>query len=257
MISRIKTLLPSGLEPLALRVWYWCRPALRIVFLGRRRYCSVCESRSRFFLSHGPPSRRVTNVLCPICLSHKRHRFAWIYLNSRTNLGDGTRKKLLHIAPEVEFTRLFKKVPKLDYVSADLGSPHAMVEADITAMHWPDDSFDMVYCSHVLEHVPDDRQAMREMLRVLKPGGVALIQVPVGPQATLEDPTITDPRERERVFWQSDHVRLYGLDIADRLRAAGFEVDVVFARQLLAPDACERMGIDTNEAMFHARKPPR
>jgi SAM-dependent methyltransferase len=130
-----------------------------------------------------------------------------------------------------------------------------MVKMDITDIDWPDSSFDIVYCSHVLEHVPEDRKAMSEMFRVVKPGGWALIQVPVWKDDTIEDPSITDPGERERLFGQSDHVRLYGLDIKNRLAAAGFDVEVVFAHQLIEPQNCESMGINPNEPIFHCRKP--
>jgi SAM-dependent methyltransferase len=130
-----------------------------------------------------------------------------------------------------------------------------MVKLDITDIDLPDSSFDIIYCSHVLEHVADDRKAMSELVRVLKPGGWALIQVPVSKDGTIEDPSITDPDERERLFYQGDHVRLYGLDIADRLAAAGFDVQVVFGHQLIEPHRCERMGINPNEPIFHCRKP--
>ena len=255
MVSQIKALLPTALEPLAIRMWYLCRPIIRLIFFSRSKYCCVCDSWSRFFLSHGPLSRRRKDVVCPICLSHRRHRLAWIYLNSCTNITDGSPKKLLHFAPETEFSKRFKKIPGIDYLSADLVSPHAMVKMDITDIDWPDSSFDIVYCSHVLEHVPEDRKAMSEMFRVVKPGGWALIQVPVWKDDTIEDPSITDPGERERLFGQSDHVRLYGLDIKNRLAAAGFDVEVVFAHQLIEPQNCERMGINPNEPIFHCRKP--
>jgi SAM-dependent methyltransferase len=146
-------------------------------------------------------------------------------------------------------------IPGVDYLSADLISPHAMVKMDITDIDLPDSSFDIVYCSHILEHVTDDLKAMSEMVRVLKPGGLALIQVPISENGTFEDPSITDPGERERLFWQSVHVRLYGLDIKDRLAVAGFDVEVVFGHQLIEPQSRESMGIDSNEVIFHCRKP--
>jgi SAM-dependent methyltransferase len=250
-LSQIRKSLPAASEPIAIRMWYLCRPIIRLIFFGRNRYCCVCDSWGRLFLSHGLRK----DIVCPICLAHDRHRLAWIYLNSCTNLTDGSPKKLLHFAPETAFTQRFKKIPEVDYVSADPVSPHAMVKLDITDIHLPDSSFDIIYCSHVLEHVPEDRQAMSEMFRVLKPGGWALIQVPVSKNATLEDPSITDPVERERLFWQSDHVRLYGLDIKDRLAAAGFDVAVVLGHQFIEPQDCTRMGIDPNDPMFHCRKP--
>lgn len=162
MLSQLKATLPAALEPLLIRVWYFFRPMLRIVFFGRSRYCPVCNSRSRFFLSHGPAIRRRQDIVCPICLSHDRHRLAWVFVNSSTDLNDGSPKKLLHFAPETEFERKFRSIPGVQYLSADLGSPHAMEESDITNIDWSEASFDIIYCSHVLEHVPEDRSAMRE-----------------------------------------------------------------------------------------------
>jgi len=153
------------------------------------------------------------------------------------------------------FSVHLKKIPGLDYVSADLASPHAMCKIDITSMDLPDNSFDIVLCSHVLEHVPEDRKAMQEIFRILKPGGWGLIQVPISGETTLEDPTITDPRERERLYWQDDHVRLYGMDLKDRLIQAGFVVEVTFGWELVDPQKCELMGVNAGEPLFHVRKP--
>ena len=153
---------------------------------------------------------------------------------------------------------VLQRLPGVDYLSADLDSPHAMLRLDITDMGVADESFDLIYCSHVLEHVRDDRAAMREMFRVLQPGGRVLIMVPITSGATLEDPAVTDPAERERLYLQSDHVRLYGLDdLRERLAAQGFEVQVTFARELVERAACEQMGLHPDEPIFDARKPPR
>jgi len=255
VITQIKALLPATLEPMIIRVWYFFRPMLRFIFSGRNRYCPVCKSWSRFFFAHGPATRKRKNVVCPICLSHDRHRLAWIFLNSSTDLNDGSPKKLLHLAPETEFERKFRRISGVQYFSADLASPHAMEKMDITNIHWPEASFDIIYCSHVLEHVPEDRRAMSEMLRVLRSGGWALIQVPTSKKGTIEDPSVTDPAERERLFGQSDHVRLYGLDIKDRLAAAGFDPEVIFAHQVVEPQDCERMCIHANQPLFYCKKP--
>jgi SAM-dependent methyltransferase len=199
-------------------------------------------------------------MVCPICLSHARHRFAWIYLNSYTNLKDGSPKRLLHFAPETEFAKQFKEMPSIDYLSADLESPHAIERIDITQINHPDTSFDIVYCSHVLEHVAEDRKAMSEIFRILKPGGWALIQVPISNQSTFEDLSITDPRERARLFGQQDHVRVYGMDIKERLTATGFNVEVVFAQKLIdtktmSPEKFETLGLYPKEPIFHCTKP--
>jgi SAM-dependent methyltransferase len=176
-------------------------------------------------------------------------------LNLTTNLTDGLSKKLLHFAPETEFADKFKRMKGVDYLSADLGSPHAMVQMDITDIDFPDSSLDIIICSHILEHVHDDCRAIREMFRVLIPGGWAMIQVPIGDGPTKEDPSIIDPAERERLFWKSDHVRLYGLDIEKRLVEGGFDVKVVFGHELVKPQDFEKMGIFPDDPIFHCIKP--
>jgi hypothetical protein len=250
MVSRIKALLPAAVEPLAIGAWYLFRPIVRVAFFGRARYCPVCESRCRRFLTHGPPSRRVQDAVCPICLSHPRLRLAWLFLSTRTDLLDGRPKRILHVAPEPALTQLLRAARNLEIVSADLDSPHAAVTLDLTRIEMADASFDVILCSHVLEHVHDDRRAMRELFRILRPGGWAMIQVPISSKPTFEDPSITEPAERERVFWQADHVRLYGLDIADRLLEAGFEVETVFGEQLVASDQLVRTGIYPRDLVF-------
>ena len=254
MVSRIKAWLPSAAEPFVFWTWYCFRPVVRILFFGRARYCPVCRSHCRKFLAHGPPSRRVRDVVCPVCLSHPRHRLAWIFLTTRTNLLDGLAKTVLHVAPEPAFAAVLQSARGIEMVSADLDSPHAMVELDITRIDRPAASFDVILCSHVLEHVPEDRQAMRELFRVLKPGGWAMIQVPISSKPTFEDPSITNPAERERLFWKTDHVRLYGLDISDRLRAAGFEVETVFGYELGERGGLAQAGIYPQDLVFHCRK---
>lgn len=186
------------------------------------RECPCCQTGLRVFEPHGLVPRE--EAICPNCRSLERHRLIWLYLNRNTDLFDSRSKKLLHIAPELQLSRLFKAHSQIDYLSADLSSPRAMVKMDITDIQYPADTFDVVYCSHVLEHVPDDRKAMREFYRVLKPGGWAILLVPITVKETFEDPSVTSPEERERLFGQHDHVRRYGRDYVDRLREAGFTV---------------------------------
>jgi SAM-dependent methyltransferase len=163
----------------------------------------------------------------------------WLYLTQKTNLFDGKQKKMLHVAPEPELSRLIQKAAYIDYLSADLFAPDIMVKVmvkmDITDIQYPDNTFDVIYCSHVLEHVPDDRKAIREFFRVLKDGGWAIVQVPIIADTTFEDLTVINPKERERLFGQFDHVRRYGPDYKDRLTEAGFSVTVdPFVRELIA-----------------------
>ena len=153
----------------------------------------------------------------------------WLYLtDDHPELLEERPLRFLHFAPEESFTRLLRSRPNVEYVSADLDSPLAEQKADIQALPFPDESFDALLCSHVLEHVEDDRRAMRELHRVLRPGGWGIVMVPQhgGLAETLEDPSVDTPQARLETYGQADHLRLYGRDFADRLRGAGFEVDV-------------------------------
>jgi SAM-dependent methyltransferase len=190
---------------------------------GLARYCPCCKAHLRRFTPAGLIPR--PEAKCPVCGSLERHRLIWLYLNRKTDLFDGQQKKMLHVAPESQLVRLFEKRDYIDYLSADLFA-HAMVKRDITEIHYPDNTFDVIYCSHVLEHVCDDRKAMGEFYRVLKPGVWAILQVPITADTTFEDPTVISPEERERLFGQNDHVRRYGPDYKDRLMEAGFSLRV-------------------------------
>ncbi|HEX4732972.1 MAG TPA: class I SAM-dependent methyltransferase [Thermoleophilaceae bacterium] len=197
-------------------------------YIGRRVECPVCDGRFRKWAPgewrdggfYGNPVR------CPRCWSLPRHRVLWLYLEPRVRANDF--RSILHVAPERAIA------PKLEraasrYVSADLEPGRAMVVADLTALPFEDGSFDLLVCSHVLEHVPDDRAAMREMHRVLSPRGMAVIQTPVNydQEHTYENPGETDPAVRLSQFSQDDHVRVYGPDLVERLSSSGFSIDLV------------------------------
>ncbi len=162
---------------------------------------------------------------------------------------------MLHVAAEVCFESRWRPMIGSGYVTADLMRP-ADVKMDITDIRFPDNEFDIIYCSHVLEHVPDDRKAMREFNRVLKPSGFALLLVPITTDVTFEDPSITDEQERVRLFGQKDHVRCYGPDYMDRLREAGFIVEVTRPSDFLQPEEIERLAIGTAAAgeLYHCAK---
>jgi SAM-dependent methyltransferase len=211
-----------------------------VVYAGKARYCPVCQSHTRFFRPFGVKKR--SDAMCPVCRSLERHRLVWLYLQ-QTNLFDPQPKNMLHIAPETAFAPYFSRLPHLRYISSDLEKQNIVVRMDLMSIAHPDETFDIIYCSHVLEHIDDDRQAMREMRRVLRRGGWALIDVPITVEHTFEDPTVTDYRERERLFGQFDHVRRYGPDIADRLREAGFHTQVLSAQDIVASQDMNRLGI--------------
>jgi hypothetical protein len=215
------------------------------------RYCPVCRRFSAGFRPFGV--KRRPNATCPRCGSLERHRLLWLYFGCRTDLFDGRPKSLLHVAPERHLAPLLWQVPGLTYLSADLDSPLAMASMDLTDAPYPDASFDVILCNHVLEHVPDDRRAMQELFRMLKPGGWAVLQVPMSGEKTDEDPTVTDPKERERRFGQSDHVRMYGRDYGDRLADAGFEVHVDDFAHRLPPALARLCGIKGQHVYFCRR----
>jgi SAM-dependent methyltransferase len=210
-------------------------------YRGTGRWCPVCRSSARAFREFGSPPRR--DAMCPHCGALERHRLAWLFVEQRTALFDPRTKTMLHVAPELCFQRRLGRRLGRGYLTADLSNPRAAVRMDITDIQYPDASFDVILCSHVLEHVTDDRRAMRELHRVLKPGGWAVLLVPITAETTFEDPVITDPAERLRAFGQQDHMRCYGPDFVDRLREAGFSVTVATARDLTAPDDAVRMGL--------------
>ena len=203
----------------------------RIPYYGKGRWCPVCGRSSRRFRRFGIVPRE--DAQCPYCGSLERHRLVWLFIEKKTNLFDGVPKKMLHVAPESCLEPKFKEYLGDNYLTADLYNPSAMVKMDITDIQYPDQSFDVIYCSHVLEHVQDDKRAMREFFRVLKNSGWAILLVPITSGQTIEDPSIIDPKERLKVFGQEDHVRRYGPNYVDRLREAGFKIEITKVRDLV------------------------
>ena len=218
--------------------------------------CPICGQVADGFLAAGirkvKPERR-----CPNCSSLERHRAVWIYFRERTNLFTD-RINMLHVAPEPALTGPLAALPNVEYLSADLVNPRAMVHLDLTDIPYPDGSFDVVYASHVLEHIPDDQLAMREIYRVLRPGGWAVLLVPMFGPTTREDPTVVDPAERERLFGQDDHVRMYGHDgeYERRLAAAGFEVKAEAFVAEMDPVLAHRYRMLEDELIHYCAKPP-
>lgn len=223
----------------------------RIRYFGFACYCPVCETHLRSFKRVGIAPWG--DWVCPLCKSSTRHRMAWLFFKHRTNLFSNSPKKMLHVGAESQFEKKLKKVPGLEYITADLNNPNATAKMDITNIQLPDNSFDIIFCCHVLEHIADDRQAMRELHRVLKPTGWAAIMVPLRDEMTIEDPSVTDPAERKRIFGEADHVRRYGLDIKDRLEETGFKVEVFMLGDVVANDNSDRFGIK-NQRVFFCKK---
>ncbi|NLB03638.1 MAG: methyltransferase domain-containing protein [Bacteroidales bacterium] len=196
---------------------------IRPFYLGNKVECPVCESRFRKFLPYGYGDS-ADNRLCPKCLSLERHRLLWLYLKQKTPFFEAT-LKVLHFAPEQAFLKRFKALKNLDYTTADLDSPIADLRLDLCDIALPANSYDVLLCNHVLEHVPDLDKALSEIKRVLKPGGWAILLVPLNMNVkSFGDPSVTEPEERRRLYGQYDHVRQFGKDYPDILRKAGFLV---------------------------------
>lgn len=244
-LTRVKAAVPArhkqGVRSALLRV-------ASITNAGTQVTCPCCErSFRRFARFHGVHDQ------CPGCGSLMRHRAILLYLRDHRGVAERG-GDVLKVAPGA-LQRWLEEAPAVRLVTVDLDSPRAGVHADITELPFDDDSFDLVICMHVLEHVPDDRRAIGEFFRVLRPGGWAVLQVPPDPvEATVEDPTVTSPVERERRFDQYDHVRLCGPDYADRIKAAGFTVTAVDPVEPLSAATRERFGVRTGEPFYLSEK---
>jgi SAM-dependent methyltransferase len=217
-----KQVLPKNYLPLAIEIAGFLQSAW---YKGEEFTCPCCNGTFRQLITAGLNDR--PNARCPKCNSFERHRLLWLYLKRKTNLFTD-KLRMLHICPEYVFQKTLKSLPNIEYIGAGIAAPFATIEMDITDIDEPDNSYDVILCSHVLEHIPEDGKAMSELFRVLKPGGWAILQVPLNyeREKTFEDFSITSPKERERLFGKDDHVRVYGLDYKARLEKAGFTVKV-------------------------------
>lgn len=223
---------------------------LRSVFyIGNGFYCPCCEGTFRKFLSlKNYPGKF---IMCPRCESLERHRLLWMYLKEKTDMFH-ERKKVLHIAPEFYFQKVLSKMQGIDYISADKESRFAEVKMDITDIQYRENTFDVVLCNHVLEHITDDTKAMKEIYRVLKPNGWAIMQSPIDMmrEKTFEDPSVVEAEERRQVYGQADHVRIYGRDYGERLRNSGFFVKIDEYVKGLDEDKIIKYKLDRDEDIY-------
>lgn len=240
-----------------LRAWSRATEPLRKIvrsrlYAGNRIRCTVCEGTFRAWIGQQAYGS------CPGCGSWPRHRFLWTVLRSEwSHRPSRLFTRILHVAPEPFLSaRIRKKIRPLQYISLDQSAPNADVHADLEHTGLPDEQFDIVIICHVLEHILDDRAAMRELFRVLRKGGVAYVQVPCNQLVyeTDEDPSVTDPAERHRRWGQFDHVRHYGRDLVDRLSGAGFLVREVRPADVLDSGALESAGL-WNDILFRCERP--
>ncbi len=247
-------------------------------YRGKGVNCTVCNQEFSSFApvykwileSHGiSPSGLECKVesptgRCPNCGSLPRHRLLWHYLHDHTKLFDGIHWKLLEIAPIKPFFTFFSGLPFILYYPCDLnpeqshyqGYPGKILKADLCNLPFDDDSFDVILCSHVLEHVVNDHMAMAEMYRVMARGGWGIFQSPVfyNLETTLEDPAVTTPEEREKLFGQRDHVRKYGQDYGQRISGAGFHVSEIGYVNTFTPEEIAYFGFDPFEKIFLCEK---
>lgn len=241
-------------RPLLQRVGHWAARFLGLFYTGNDVECPVCDHTYNKFLPYGRKGR--DNALCPNCLALERHRLMYLYLKRKTNFFTAN-LKVLHVAPEYCFIDRFEKMKNIEYITADIESPLAKVKMDIHAIPFAENTFDVAFCNHVMEHVDDYVKATSELHRVLKPGGWAIIQSPqdLSRATTYEDASITDPREREKHFWQNDHLRLFGRDYAQELAKGSFDVkEDRFVLDDLSKDEVKRFALPAEEIIYFCKK---
>ena len=250
-MSFFKTILNTIPRPILIKISYWVKPIISFYLKGDR-YTDPIDGKSyRKFLPYGYGKQR-ENALSPSTLSLERHRLMWLFLRDETDFFTSKQKqKVLHIAPEQCFLDIFRNQNNLDYTTSDIKSPIADVKADICNLPFENNCYDIIFCNHVLEHIADDTRAMQELFRVLKPGGMGIFQIPqdLSRKKTFEDNTIVDKKERAKIFGQYDHVRIYGLDYFEKLRAIGFKVEEIDYTKKIEQKEMKRFCLMKNEIL--------
>ncbi len=246
-VPLLKKMLPAQAR-LTLRKLYWLSRGW--LYAGSKVYCPICEGSFRTFLPFG--SERRAQALCPQCHTVERHRLLWLFLQEKVKIRERS-LEVLHMAPEPMLQTRLKSLLNLRYRSADLTSPVAMDHVDIQALPYSDNTFDLILCSHVLAHVPDDQKALQELRRVLKPDGQLVLQARLHPHAhTLEKPEAVTPQQRLQAYGQADRYRNYGQDFAQRVAAQGFAVEAVEYALSRSPEEQARLGLGKGELIFVA-----
>lgn len=242
-----KVILNTIPRPLLIKLSYLARPFFQLSLKGDRYEDPIDGKKFSKFLPYGYENQR-ENVLSPSTLSLERHRLLWLYLKNETGFFSKD-LKVLHFAPEQAFYKRFRQLKNLHYTTTDLNSPLADVKADICDLPFKDNTYDFILCNHVLEHIPNDTLAMKELYRVLKPGGTAILQIPqdLKREKTFEDNSITSRKERAKIFGQYDHVRVYGRDYFDKLRGIGFRVEEVDYTSRLRDSEIEKYRLPKGE----------
>ena len=252
-----KYLLNKLPRPLLIRLSYLFRLVAPILYKGSDVSCPVCEKSFSKFLSYGSDVAHRENVLCPHDLTLERHRLMWLYLKDHSDFFTASNLSVLHIAPEQCFIDRFKAQKNLQYLTADLVSPIADMHFDLHSIPLENARFDVVFCNHVMEHVADPKQCMSELFRVMKPGGWAIMQVPqdFSREQTYEDASITSPAEREKHFWQKDHVRLFAKDYPSYPESVGFQTVVFDFHQHYTNAQIAQYRLMESEVLYIFKKP--
>jgi SAM-dependent methyltransferase len=226
----------------------------KIIYGGETYYCPICDKNYKKFLPGG--NNVEGNSKCPGCSSLERQRLLWLYLTEKLKI-QNQKLRLLNIAPDYAIQSKLKSLGRIKYVSIDLESNLAMQKQDLTNLTFSDSYFDAILCYHVLEHIEDDRKAMLELFRILKPGGWAILQTPIDKdkEKTFEDFSIKSSQERKKYFGQEDHVRIYGRDYFDRIEESGFRVIEDDFINKFSETEKERFVLDKNEMIFFCSKP--
>lgn len=223
------------------------QPVLSLIFIGSKFTDPINGKNYSRFLSYGYNILR-PNALCPGTFSLERHRLLWLYLNSKTNI-ENQFLNVLHVAPEQVFFKKFKKFKNWTYTTTDLNSPLADIKADLCNLPFKNNTYDLILCNHVLEHIIDDIKALKEIYRVLKPGGKAILQVPIDieKEKSYEDNKIINPEDRNKHFGQYDHVRIYGMDFFQKLSKVGFRFEKIDLTSKLSEVDIKKYGLIKGE----------
>lgn len=225
---------------------------LLISFFVKKVRCPICNWRGRLYLPIYIQNYTIKNVFCPRCGSHKRHRLQYVYIQK--NISRDKKIRLLHFVPEKYLEKFLKSHKNIKYLSADIDKQKAIETRDIRKLTYKENSFDIIICSHVLEHIKEDRQTLKELYRTLKMGGFAFIMVPQSKSAkTLEDDEIL-PTEYMKYYKQPYHVRLYGQDFINRLSETGFDVKVENFTDTFTKREIVINGFDSSEKIFICTK---
>jgi len=235
-----------------------------ILHRGHKYSCPFCNYSSKDFFIIGTDMKGKQVIGggkryggCYKCDSDDRERLIYVYLKEKLELFDKERSiKILHMAPEKNLSKKLLNCGFREYICGDLFTqgyryPVHVQNINILNIPFTENYFDLIICNHVLEHVPDDLSAMKELIRVLKKRGQAILQVPISKSAssTVEDFSITKAKARELAFGQRDHVRIYGQDYIDRLASCGFEMKRVnISREF------RKFGLNADEDIFIGTK---